>query len=59
MGGGWVGYVYAIFLCLGFVVLMGGSTAAIYAYVKMRRRRGHTEPKVTVKSVTGANDDGA
>lgn len=58
MGGGWVGYIYAIFICGLFVALMGGSTALIYAYVRMRRRRGHTEPQVTVRSV-GADDDGA
>ncbi len=55
MGGGWVGYVYVLLSCGVAFGLIAASTAVIYLYARVRRRRG-PEPRVTVTRVGGGDD---
>ena len=36
MGGGWIGYIYAIGGCMLLVLLIGGSTMVLYAVARAR-----------------------
>lgn len=56
MGGGWFGYVLAMFGCGGVVALVAASTAFLYAWSRVRGGRG--EPRVRVTSVSGGDADG-
>jgi len=58
MGGGWVGYIFAIMGCGVFLALIAGSTAVLYAWAKVQRRRGK-EPTAQVSSLASRPDDPA
>jgi len=58
MGGGWVGYVYAILGCGVFLAVIAGSTALLYAWARVQRRRGK-EPTARVSSLVSPSDDRA
>ncbi|GAB5550076.1 MAG: hypothetical protein RLO52_47670 [Sandaracinaceae bacterium] len=49
MGGGWIGYIYAIGGCMLLVLLIGGSTMVLYA---VARARGDGKTKGHVSSVS-------
>lgn len=56
MGGGWVGYVFALLGCGTFLALIAGSTAVLYGWAKVQRRRGK-EPSARVSSLVSPSDD--
>jgi hypothetical protein len=70
MGGGAVGYVLAGLCCATIVAFFAGSTAVLYLWAGVRRRRGLGEAAATVSSLEvrpapepalppGGDDDGA
>ena len=56
MGLGWFGYVISIVACGLVLALIGGSTFALYAWAKVRGRRGR-EPVARVRSLGVANNN--
>lgn len=55
MGGGWVGYVFAMFGCVLFVGLVGGSTLLLYGYARVKSRT-RPDARVVVERVSSRDD---
>ncbi len=51
MGGGWVGYVFAMFGCGLVVALIAGSTLLLYGYARLKQRTS-PDPRVVVHRVS-------
>lgn len=57
MSGGWIGYVYAMVGCGGFMAVILMSTLTLYAWGRIKERR-RPSPRIVVTSVR-ARDDGS
>ncbi|MEC7519033.1 MAG: hypothetical protein VYE22_04160 [Myxococcota bacterium] len=56
MGGGWIGYIYAIGGCFLVLLLLGGSTLILYA---VARARGDGKTRGSATSLPRRGDDEA
>jgi len=56
MGGGWVGYVFALLGCGTLVAALAGATALLYGWAKIQRGRG-LEVKARVTSLSSRDDE--